>query len=133
MAVAPLTCSSINKDICLVYTKTTVWDCRIIEFWMAWYASTVLQSRSHDPIMIHQHINISPFTWDLCTYLYISSIEYWTRHLVANSDELTWVDLIKLLAISHGRDKTIFGSTKITAVILLYLKFGMPIISPHPV
>ena len=99
--MSPLACSSTNKDICLVYTKTMVWDCRIIELWMAWYASTVLQSSSHDPIMIHQHNNISPSTWDLCTYTYVSSIEYRTQHLVANSDVLTLVNLISPLKLGQ--------------------------------
>ena len=64
---------------------------------MARYASAVLQSSLHDPIVIHQHINVSPYTWDLRIYMYVSSIEYRTRHLAANSDVLTRVNLIMIL------------------------------------
>jgi hypothetical protein len=53
---------------------------------MAQYARAVLQSSLHDPIVIHQHINVSPYTWDLCTYTYISSIEYKIQHLVTNPE-----------------------------------------------
>ncbi len=94
MAVAPLACSSINEGIRLVLHQKLLLGVQIIELWMAWYASTVLQSSLHDPIVIHQHINVSPSTWDLCTFTYVSSVEYRTQHLVANSDVPTRVNLI---------------------------------------
>jgi len=49
----------------LSFTPKLLSGVQILKLWMARYASTVLQSRLHDPIMIHQHINVSPLTWEL--------------------------------------------------------------------
>jgi hypothetical protein len=86
---SPLACSSINECIRLVLHQKLLLGVQIVKLWMAQDASTVLQSSSHDPIVIHQHINVSPLTRELHCLIMLSSDEYWIRHPGTNSDTNT--------------------------------------------
>ena len=93
MAMAPLACSSINMGIRLVLHQKLLLGVQIEKLWMAWDASTVLQSSSHDPIVIHQHINVSPLTGT--PYPYVCFLPLSTGYDIrAQTLTLTWVKLI---------------------------------------
>ena len=65
-----LACISSNEGNCLVLHQKLLLGVQIVKLWNAQDMGTVLQSSSHNPIVIYQHINVSPLIQELHSILY---------------------------------------------------------------